>query len=277
MGKKTKQTQKTQQANQDISGATLAPKKSLEDTNFPFVTVVTPTYNRRRFIPYLIECYKAQTYPLKRMEWVILDDGQDKVEDLFTEASKTIPNIRYLSLDEKLNIGAKRNRMNDEAKGEIIVAMDDDDYYPPERVDHVVKSFKKQPKIELAGSTVIYMYYTDNHTIYRLGPYNDRHATNGTMAWRSSYAKTHRYDEDVTHAEERSYLDDYKHPMIQLDPFKVMLVLSHSENTFDKKKLREQEEEMRKNGQENPVVHKTSMEMKAFIKEKRLRDFYSNA
>jgi hypothetical protein len=65
--------------------------------------------------------------------------------------------------------------------------------------------------------------------------------------------------------------------MIQLDPFKVMLVLSHSENTFDKKKLREQEEEMRKNGQENPVVHKTSMEMKAFIKEKRLRDFYSNA
>lgn len=275
MGKKTKEIQKP--SNQDVSGATVAPKKSLEEINFPFVTVVTPTYNRRRFIPYLIECYKAQTYPLRRMEWVILDDGQDKVGDLFAEASRTIPNIRYLSLDEKLNIGAKRNRMNDEAKGDIIVAMDDDDYYPPERVDHVVKSFKKQPKIELAGSTVIYMLYTDNHSIYRLGPYNDRHATNGTMAWRLSYARSHRYDENVTHAEERSYLDDYTHPMIQLDPFKVMLVLSHSENTFDKKKLREQEEEMRKNGQENPVVHKTTMEIKAFIKEKRLRDFYSNA
>jgi glycosyltransferase involved in cell wall biosynthesis len=277
MGKKTKQVQKQTQPQADVSGVPVAPKKSQEEITYPFVTVVTPTYNRRRFIPYLIDCYKAQSYPLRRMEWVILDDGQDKVGDLFAEASKTIPNIRYISLDEKLNIGAKRNRMNDEAKGEIIVAMDDDDYYPPERVEHVVKSFKKQPKIELAGSTVIYMYYTDNHSIYRLGPYNDRHATNGTMAWRFSYTKSHRYDENVTHAEERSFLDDYKNPMIQLDPYKVMLVLSHSENTFDKKKLRDQEEEMRRNGQVNPVVHKTSMEIKAFIKEKNLRDFYSNA
>lgn len=261
----------------DVSGASVAPKKSQEENNFPFVTVVTPTYNRRRFIPYLIECYKAQAYPHKRMEWIILDDGQDKVGDLFEEASNTIPNIRYITLNEKLNIGAKRNRLNDEAKGEIIVAMDDDDYYPPERVDAVVKAFKKQPKIELAGSTVIYMYYTDIQKIYRLGPYNDRHATNGTMGWRSSYAKAHRYDEHVTHAEERSFLEDYKHPMIQLDPYKVMLVLSHSENTFDKKKLRDQEEEMRRNGQENPVVHKTSIDIKLFIKEKRLRDFYANA
>ena len=273
MGKKSKVV--PQQI--DASGASVAPKKSQEEIQFPFVTVVTPTYNRRRFIPYLIECYKAQTYPLKRMEWIVLDDGQDKVGDLFEEASKTIPNIRYIALSEKLNIGAKRNRMNDEAKGEIIVAMDDDDYYPPERVDTVVKAFKKQPKIELAGSTVIYMYYTDIHQIYRLGPYNERHATNGTMGWRSSYAKAHRYDENVTHAEERSFLDDYKHPMIQLDPYKVMLVLSHSENTFDKKKLREQEEEMRRNGQENPVVHRTSTDIKLFIKDKRLREFYANA
>ena len=60
----------------------------------PFVSVVTPTYNRRRFIPTLIKLYKAQTYPKDRMEWIILDDGTDKVGDLFAEAAKTIPNIR---------------------------------------------------------------------------------------------------------------------------------------------------------------------------------------
>jgi glycosyltransferase involved in cell wall biosynthesis len=273
MGKSNKQTKA-----QDSSGATVAvPKKSAEEANFPFVSVITPTYNRRRFIPYLIEAYKAQTYPLRRMEWIVLDDGQDKVGDLFEAAGKTIPNIRYISLDEKLTIGAKRNRLNDEAKGEILVAMDDDDYYPPERVYACVKAFKQFPQIELAGSTIIYMYFTDIHEIYKLGPYNPNHATNGTMAWRSSYAKSHRYDETVTHAEERSFLEDYKHKMIQLDPFKVMLVMSHSENTFDKKKLRDQEEEMRKQGQENPVVHKTSMKLKEFIKDKKLRDFYADA
>jgi glycosyltransferase involved in cell wall biosynthesis len=238
------------------------------DKNFPFVSVITPTYNRRRFIPSLIQCYENQEYRKDRMEWIILDDGQDKVKDLFDEAAKRIPNLRYIPLEEKLLIGAKRNRLNKEAKGSIIVAMDDDDYYPSCRVTAVVNAFKSNPKMELAGSSEIYMYYSDIQKIYRLGPYNPNHATNGTMAWRKSYADTHTYDETVTHSEERSFLDDYKHPMIQLDPFKVMLVMSHSQNTFDKKKMREQE---------NPFIKKTEMKLKNFIKEKALRDFFATA
>lgn len=238
------------------------------EKNFPFVSVITPTYNRRRFIPSLIQCYENQEYRKDRMEWIILDDGQDKVKDLFEEAAKRIPNIRYIPLEEKLLIGAKRNRLNKEAKGSIIVAMDDDDYYPSCRVTAVVNAFKSNPKVELAGSSEIYMYYSDIQKIYRLGPYNPNHATNGTMAWRKSYADAHTYDETVTHSEERSFLEDYKHPMIQLDPFKVMLVMSHSQNTFDKKKMREQE---------NPFIKKTEMKLKNFIKEKALRDFFSTA
>jgi len=91
------------------------------------VSVVTPTYNRRMFIPTLIDIYKAQTFPKSEMEWIIIDDGRDKVEDLFTEASKTIPNIKYIRLDEKVRLGSKRNMLNKEASGAIIVAMDDDD------------------------------------------------------------------------------------------------------------------------------------------------------
>ncbi len=130
-------------------------------------------------------------------------------------------------------------------------------------------AFKKQPKVELAGSSEIYMYYTDLKLIYKLGPYNANHATNGTMAWRRSYAATHRYDETVTHAEEKSFLENYKHPMIQLDPFKVMLVMSHSENTFDKKKMLEQGE--------SPFLKKTVMKLRDFIKEKPLREFFQAA
>lgn len=252
-------------------------KQSQENSDQPFVSVITPTYNRRRFIPHLIQCYKQQTYPLDRMEWIILDDGQEKVKDFFDTAAKYIPNIRYISSDEKKTIGAKRNLLNKLALGDIIVAMDDDDYYAVERVEAAVKAFKKNPQVELAGSTEIYMYYTDIKTIYKLGPYNPNHATNGTMAWRSSYAKTHTYDENVLFAEEKSFLEDYKHPMVQLDPFKVMLVMSHSENTFDKKKLREQEEQMRLAGKKNPVVHKTNLQIENFIKDKTLRDFFTDA
>jgi hypothetical protein len=90
------------------------------------------------------------------------------------------------------------------------------------------------------------------------------------MAWKKSYGLTHTYDETVTHAEEKSFLENYKNPMIQLDPFKTMLVLSHSENTFDKKKMREVDDS-------HPFVKKTGMKIKDFIKSKILRDFYMNA
>jgi cellulose synthase/poly-beta-1,6-N-acetylglucosamine synthase-like glycosyltransferase len=204
------------------------------------------------------------------MEGIILDDGQDKVDDLFTEAAKKIPNIRYIPLDEKITIGEMRNRLNDEAKGSIIVAMDDDDYYPPERVSHAVARFSNSKDIQLAGSSEIYMYYSDVKEIYKLGPYNRNHATNGTMAWRKSYSNSHRYDDTVTHAEERSFLDDYKNPMIQLDPFKVMLVMSHSENTFDKKKMRD-------DVGKNPFITKTTYKLKDFIKDPDMRTFFANA
>ena len=234
----------------------------------PFVSVITPTYNRRKFIPSLITCYLQQTYPLDRMEWIIYDDGDDKVEDIFKKFEKKIPNLRYIYDEEKKNIGGKRNLLNKEAKGDIIIAMDDDDFYFPNRVKHVVFSFSRNPTYELAGSSEINLYFSDIKEIWKLGPYHANHATNGTMAWRKSYANKHLYDETVTFAEERSYLDDYKYPMIQLDPMKVMLVIAHSDNTFDKKKLRDSP---------NPFVKKTTLKLNDFIKDKEMRDFFADA
>lgn len=202
------------------------------------------------------------------MEWIILDDGDDCVKGVFDEAAKSIPNLRYIRQPTKLLIGAKRNILNREAKGDIIVAMDDDDFYFPERVSNVVVNFARNKAIQLAGSSHIYMYYTDNKKIYSLGPYANNHATNGTMAWRKSYANNHTYDETVTHAEERSFLENYANPMIQLDPMKVMLVISHSENTFDKKKLRENP---------SPFIKETQLKINQFIRNARMRSFFADA
>ena len=110
------------------------------------------------------------------------------------------------------------------------------------------------------------MFFTDTKEIYSFGPYFNNHATNGTMAWTKRYANTHTYDELVAFAEEKSFLDEYKNPLIQLDPMKVMLVISHSDNTFDKKDLR---------NTNTPVIKKTSLTLKDFIKDKEIRDFFA--
>ena len=194
----------------------------------PLVTVVTPTYNRRAFLPALIACYSHQTYP--RMEWIVLDDGRDSVEDVFATAD--LPSLRYVRCAEKMRIGAKRNELNRLARGEIIVAMDDDDYYPPDRVASVVAAFQAHPSIDLAGCSAMLLYA--RHAVYQMPFLGSQHATNGTMAWRKRYADAHRYDEYCTYAEEGSFLEKYRHPMIQLDPWKTILVMCHGDNTVDR-------------------------------------------
>jgi glycosyltransferase involved in cell wall biosynthesis len=232
----------------------------------PFVSVLTPTYNRRQFIPAAIACFKAQTYPHDRMEWIVLDDGTDKVGDLF--AASGLKNVRYVALPDgdKLPIGAKRNMINKLAKGDICVCWDDDDYYVPDRVRIAVMRLQGQKMAPVAGSTEVYMYFPDSDEIWSAGPYNQNHATNGTMAYWRSYAKTHHYDDTALKAEERQFMDDWKTPVAQLRPEQVMLVINHGVNTYDKRRLIY--------NKTNKAVKKTSLKLKSFIKDKKLREFY---
>jgi glycosyltransferase involved in cell wall biosynthesis len=235
----------------------------------PFVSVVTPTYNRSTFVPALVSCYKAQTYPKDRMEWIILDDGPVSSREVFLKETEGLPNIRYIYEEEKSSVAAKRNRLNREAKGEILVAMDDDDYYPPTRIEHIVKKFQQQPKVQLAGASEVYMYHTDTKEIVKLGPYAPNHATNGTMAWRKSYSNTHFYDESALYSEEVTFLENYKNPLIQLDPLQTMLIMSHSENTFSKT-------DNFRGHSNNPFCKGTTKKLKDFIKDSKLRAFYES-
>ena len=40
---------------------------------YPYVSVICVTYNRRPFFPSFFECMRAQTYPKKRFEVIIVD------------------------------------------------------------------------------------------------------------------------------------------------------------------------------------------------------------
>ena len=201
----------------------------------PFVSVCTPTFNRRPFIATMLECFRNQTYPKHRMEWIIVDDGTDKIKDLIDAAN--IPQIKYFDVSKKMSLGAKRNYMHDQTKGSIIVYMDDDDYYPPERVEHAVQTLTDHPEALCAGASEIYIYFKHIQKMYQFGPYGPNHATAGTFAFRRELLSQSRYDDRAALAEEKAFLKDYTIPFVQLDPLKCILVFSHEQNTFDKRKL----------------------------------------
>jgi len=201
----------------------------------PFVSICTPTFNRRPFIENMFECFRNQTYPKSRIEWIIVDDGTDKIQDLIETSN--IPQIRYFSVDQKMSLGAKRNYMHKFVRGTIIVYMDDDDYYPPERIEDAVEKLVANPQAMAAGSSEIYIYFKHIQKMYKCGPYNPNHATAGTFAFRTELLKMTKYEEHAAVAEERAFLKDYTIPFVQLDPMKAILVFSHNHNTFDKRKM----------------------------------------
>jgi glycosyltransferase involved in cell wall biosynthesis len=204
---------------------------------YPFVSVCTPTFNRRPFIENMFQCFRNQNYPKDRIEWIIVDDGTDKIGDLI--AKSKIPQIKYFTLPEKVPLGTKRNFMHKHAKGTIIVYMDDDDYYPPDRISHAVERLESNKDALCAGSSEIYIYFKTLNRMVQCGPYGPKHATAGTFAFRAELLKQTQYEDHAALAEERAFLKDYTVPFVQLDPMKTILVFSHEHNTFDKRKMLE--------------------------------------
>jgi len=202
---------------------------------YPIVSVCTPTFNRRPFIPIMFECFRAQTYPKDRIEWIIVDDGTDRIKDLIDKAN--IPQIKYFEVNEKMSLGAKRNFMHSKCSGTIIVYMDDDDYYPPERISHAVEKLTENKEALCAGSSEMYVYFKHIGQMWQCGPYGPNHATAGTFAFRKEMLRDTKYEDHAALAEEKAFLKNYTIPFVQLDPHKTILVFSHEHNTFDKRKL----------------------------------------
>jgi glycosyltransferase involved in cell wall biosynthesis len=214
-------------------------KKPLD--KYPFVSICTPTFNRRPFIENMFTCFRNQDYPKERIEWIIVDDGTDKIKDLIV--SSDIPQIRYFEIEKKMFLGEKRNYMHTHVRGSIVVYMDDDDYYPPDRISHAVERLQSTPKALCAGSSEIYVYFKGMNKMIQCGPYGPNHATAGTFAFKTELLEQTKYEDNAALAEEKAFLKNYTIPFVQLDPLKSILVFSHEHNTFDKRKMFDQKQD----------------------------------
>ena len=229
----------------------------------PFVSICTPTFNRRPFFQYIIKCFENQTYPKERMEWIIIDDGTDKIEDIIL--SKNDKRIKYFRYEEKMTLGKKRNLCHEKCQGDIIIYMDDDDYYPPERVSHAVETLKKNPLALCAGSSEMYFYFKHIQKMYTFGPYGPNHATAATFAFRKELLLQTSFDETESVAEEKKFLKGYTIPFVQLDSKKSILVFSHIHNSYDKKTMLEMPSD---------YIHESKVKVEEIVKEADMRKFF---
>ena len=193
------------------------------------ICVCTPTRNRGWTQAFSESCMRAQT--MQPNYWIVLDNSPEdagwKSSDLVTlhthKEPMTIAQMRNKCLELALETGC-----------EFIVFWDDDDYYPPKRIQIGVEALQAKPMSDIAGSSFMYMMLTDLNALMSVGPYQDTHATAATWTLRRRYALNNTFDATRTFGEEASFTHDWKAKLIQVSAENTIVVMGHKGNTVSK-------------------------------------------
>ena len=215
------------------------------------VSIVTVTqYSRRECLVNLAMLIKSQLYT-NIVEWVIVEGSRYSADA--DANSYHITNIQdammhklrvlYVPFEMKQCLSDRRNKGNQLCNGDIIVCMDDDDYYPPNRVSHAVYMLNNSTSL-IAGCSPVYIYFYLTRQFFKFKSYGTNHSTNNCMAYKRAYLETHAYEGGLDKSEESSFTNGFTEPMVQLDPMKTIVVSGHGSNTVDKRGFVEQNSKM---------------------------------
>jgi glycosyltransferase involved in cell wall biosynthesis len=155
----------------------------------PLVSCIMPTCNRRKFIPHALDYFFRQDYP--NVELIIVDDGTDPIGDCLPADER----VRYIKLEKRLSVGAKRNLACQQARGAFIVHWDDDDWYPSWRVTAQVRALHEQ-RADVCGTSEVYYYEPGNDRtwqyVHRRGGGHIWVAGN-TLAYRKAFWERNKF------------------------------------------------------------------------------------
>ena len=210
----------------------------------PSVSIVTITqYSRRNCLTNLAQLIKYQIYK-NIIEWVIVE-GSSNLEDAISNEKYIIAQwktltllpfnleIVYIPFKPQQHLSDLRNTGNSSCIGDIIVCMDDDDYYPPTRVSHAVYRLLNSSAL-IAGCSNVYIYFYLHDRLFQFKKFGENHSTNNCMAYKREYLKNHSHAPGLDKAEESSFTNGFTEPMVQLDAGKCIVISGHSTNTVDK-------------------------------------------
>ena len=195
----------------------------------PLVSCIMPTRDRRELVPQAIRQFLRQDWP--NAELIVVDDGTDKVADLIPGD----PRIRYIAVDGRRTIGAKRNLACEAARGEIILHWDDDDWMADWRIRYQAEQLLAA-KADLCGLPRIYFHEPASGKTWEFtSPVRDRKWVAGaTFCYRKDLWRAGPF-EDVDIGEDMRFLwSGRRKKVAQLGDPSFYVARLHAGNTSSK-------------------------------------------
>ena len=120
----------------------------------PFVSVVIPCRNERRYIGACLESVLASSYPADRMEILVTDGmSHDGTRDVIAEYVRRDSRVKLLDNPKRILASAWNTGIR-AARGEVVVALNAHTTFPPEYIPTCVTYLDRYPEAAYVGGMV---------------------------------------------------------------------------------------------------------------------------
>lgn len=211
------------------------------------VSINIPVFNRSKFLPLITYNLLNQNYPKDKLEVNILDDS-DK-DPLFSKipleefAKKVYPiRVNYYFDKEWKTIGEKRHKLVGLSNGDVIIHFDSDDYYFPQYISSNINEIENNGKV-CCGSCdsflcEVYNDFIEKPAILKHSLTIKDKCCEATLCFTKKAYELYSNFISSMSGECVDFLRDIpRNEFVYTQLENNIVVVSHTDNTFDKQKL----------------------------------------
>jgi hypothetical protein len=215
----------------------------------PKVGIITVTRNRPHWWTNMVQNVLKQEWPISRLEWIIVDDGDadKRLTSEIAEFQERAPGwvVRHVVLDQRTSVGEKRNVGVRAASADVsvFVMMDDDDHYPAGSVATRV-AWLSRANTQIVYCSMLPMYDVTRYISAMNVPPMDvgpsERVSEATLAFtRDAWAA--QGFADYWMAEGESFLMGREGVSVEIPPTGVIVSFIHSANSSSRRVPADQE------------------------------------
>jgi GT2 family glycosyltransferase len=125
----------------------------------PLVSVIIPTYNRKKKLIRLVYSIKRSSYPKDRIEIIAIDDAS--TDGTFDELKRSFPEVKIVRNEKELLVSGSRNAGIKSAKGNYVFLIDDDNIVDRNCISELVEVMEKYSDVGVVAPIMYYFEQPD--------------------------------------------------------------------------------------------------------------------
>lgn len=216
----------------------------LSNDDLPNLSIITPCYRRRHFLPLMICNLINFDYPKEKLTWVLYQDGDTDMFESKGHREHIEKRLHPIQLiykydpDNRKTIGEKRNYcIKKMSKNKFVAMMDSDDIYLPTYPRYAVSTLKLN-KMGIVGSqSMLFTYPFHKYQMTAISCQHKRQIHEGCSCISMKHFRGTNGFLKNSQGEGTGLLDYCENRALDLDITLCMVCVDHGENTIPKEQF----------------------------------------